>query len=95
VPYPLVTAAYPLAFALRVFDNNPQDEQQAGAIHGVCSWAGVPAPQPGALVTRSGGHALYAAWLAAKRAEAAYDDVTCNRCCVCFTDESVRVTVVR
>ncbi|EFJ51301.1 hypothetical protein VOLCADRAFT_87985 [Volvox carteri f. nagariensis] len=82
VPYPLVTSANPLAYALRVFDDNPQQAEQQTAIGLACRAAGLPAPQPGAPVVRSGAHALYLTWLAARRAEAAYDSLTCNGCCM-------------
>jgi hypothetical protein len=81
VPYPLVTAANPLAYALRVFDDNPQFEQQQYRIAKACDFAGLPVPRSGESVVRNGGHALYAAWLAAKRAAEAYNNLTCNGCC--------------
>ncbi|GLC51859.1 hypothetical protein PLESTB_000556200 [Pleodorina starrii] len=86
VPYPLATAANPLAYTLRLFDDNPQLNQQQAAIASTCAAAGIPVPQPGAPVLRSGAHALYSAWLAARRAEQAYDDLTCNRCCWTSSD---------
>jgi hypothetical protein len=81
MPYPLVTSANPLAFALRVFDDNPDQEQQQPHIEAACNYARLRAPLSGAPVARGGAHALYAAWLAAKRAAVVYDKATCNRCC--------------
>lgn len=76
MPYPLVTTANPLAFALRVFDTNPQQVEQHAAISLACKASELEFPLPGAPTVRNGAHALFAAWLAAYRAEAAYD--TCS-----------------
>ncbi|GIL82560.1 hypothetical protein Vretifemale_11354, partial [Volvox reticuliferus] len=81
VPYPLVTAANPLAYALHVFDDNPDRVKQQTAISIALRGAGLAEPQPGAPTVRSGAHALYLTWLAAHRAYESYDDLTCNRCC--------------
>ncbi|GIL74559.1 hypothetical protein Vretifemale_4457 [Volvox reticuliferus] len=74
VPYLLAAPGSPLAYALRVFDDNPdqQANEQKAIAAAVCKDAGIPEPQPGEPVVRSGAHALYLTWLAAWRTRSAY-----------------------
>ncbi|PNH11848.1 hypothetical protein TSOC_001278, partial [Tetrabaena socialis] len=86
LPYPLASAASPIAFALRVFDDNPQQAKQQAHIDKLA--AVLPQAFSGP-VPRSGAHALYAAWLASGRAIPVFNDLTCGKCC--FTSrKSVR-----
>ncbi|GLI69358.1 hypothetical protein VaNZ11_013946 [Volvox africanus] len=76
VPYPLATTGSPLAYALRVFDDNPDQKD----ISLICKDAGIPEPQPGEPVVRNGAHALYLTWLAAHRAMLAYEHSLMDCC---------------
>ncbi|GIL48438.1 hypothetical protein Vafri_4955, partial [Volvox africanus] len=82
VPYPLANTGSPLAYALRVFDDNPDQVKQENisSISLIFKDAGIPEPQPGEPVVRNGAHALYLTWLAAHRAMLAYETVM-DCCC--------------
>ncbi|KXZ47917.1 hypothetical protein GPECTOR_32g530 [Gonium pectorale] len=80
VAYPLAMAGSPLGSLLWVFDTNPQREGQEAAITAAATAAGLAFPPAEAPVARSGAHSLFAAWLAARRADQYFGAQACCRC---------------
>ncbi|KXZ47916.1 hypothetical protein GPECTOR_32g529 [Gonium pectorale] len=80
VPYPLAAPDSLLGFCLWVFDTNPQRREQGPAVAAAAAAAGLAFPPAEAPVARSGAHGLFAAWLAARRADQYFSSQAC--CCI-------------
>ncbi|KXZ45949.1 hypothetical protein GPECTOR_49g533 [Gonium pectorale] len=80
VTYPLAAPDSPLGSFLWVFDINPQRRFQEPAMAAAAAAVGLAQPPPQAPVARSGAHGLFAAWLAARRADQFFRRLAC--CCL-------------